>query len=67
MKKEEAPMRDKGYDLIEDAIDLSKKAPSKTSEDLCRKSPAKESEDEATQDNRRVAARAYRSRFIWQM
>jgi len=60
MKKENAPTPDKGYDVIEDAIDLSKKAPSRTSEDLCRKSPAKESELEKTQDNRRVAARAYR-------
>lgn len=63
MKKEEAPTRDKGYDVIEDAIDLSKKIPSDTTQDPCRKSPAKQSEEEVAQSNRRVAARVYRSRF----
>jgi hypothetical protein len=64
MKKEETPVRDKGYDVIEDAIDSSKKAPSKLPEDPCRKSPAKDTEEEGIQDKRKVAARAaYLSRF----
>lgn len=58
MKKEEAPAPDKGYELIEDALDLSKKLPPKSSDELYRNSSSKEADEEGDKNSRRVAAKA---------
>ncbi len=59
MKNETNSPPDKSYDAIEDAIDLSKKDPTKTWDDLLRNTPDEQSDQGTSQNNEQVAASAY--------